>query len=143
MTSFSAIPVGFQNDTASSANPAGTGQAYTWWELGKNDPYLSGWVVTNKGAIKNNGLLGAAILAWFKPLDESMDGTNHSNEIYMMVVNGLTAADGTAADCLQEIKLNFLNSGAAASGKKHLNDTPSRARVAALPDRAWRLGDGA
>ena len=30
----------------------------------------------------------------------------------MLVVNGLTAPDGTAADCLQEIRLNFLDTTA-------------------------------
>jgi hypothetical protein len=83
---------------------------YSWWESGKNDPYLAGWVVTNKAGIKNSGLPGDVIIAWFKPLDESFDGPSYTNEIYMMVVNALTDTNGSAADCMQEIKLNFLNS---------------------------------
>src|SRR5439155_2154293 len=43
------------------------------------------------------------------PLDESFDGTDYTNEVYLMVVNGLVATNGTAADCLQEIQLNFLD----------------------------------
>jgi hypothetical protein len=47
------------------------------------------------------------IVSWFKPLDETFDGPFHTDEIYIMVVNGLTDPTGTAADCLQEIRLNF------------------------------------
>src|SRR5262249_7141963 len=32
-----------------------------------------------------------------------------TNELYFMVVNGLTWTNGTAADCSQQIKLNFLD----------------------------------
>jgi hypothetical protein len=81
-------------------------KAYSWWEADKNDPYLRGWAVTNKGT-KNNGQPGDVILSWFKPLDESFDGPGFSNEIYMMVVNGLTDTTGSAADCTLEIKLTF------------------------------------
>lgn len=77
------------------------------WQYAVNDPYLRGWVVTNVGT-KNDGLKGDVWLAWFKPLDESFDGAAHTGEIYMMVVNGLTDRDGSAADCRQSIKLNFL-----------------------------------
>jgi hypothetical protein len=113
VTNFTAVPNSFLADPdVASSNPAGTGQAYTWWEADKNDPYLRGWVVTNKAAIKNNGLLGDAIIAWFTPLDENLDGTSYTNEIYMMVVNGLTSPDGTAADCMQQIRLNFLDTAA-------------------------------
>jgi hypothetical protein len=116
VTNFTAVPTSFMADPdIAGSNPAGTGQAYTWWEADKNDTYLRGWVVTNKAAIKNNGLLGDAILAWFTPLDETFDGTNYSNEVYMMVVNGLTAPDGTSADCLQQIRLNFLDTPATQS----------------------------
>lgn len=68
---------------------------------------MTGWGVTNKAGVKNNGLPGDALLAWFKPLDESFDGPNYTNEVYMLVVNGLTDTNGTAADCLQEIHLDF------------------------------------
>jgi len=47
------------------------------------------------------------ILSWFKPLDESFDGPNFTNEVYMMVVNGLTDATGTAADARQRVTLDF------------------------------------
>lgn len=134
VTNFTAVPTSFIADPdVATSNPAGTGLAYTWWEPDKNDPYFRGWAVTNKGAIKNNGLLGDAILAWLKPLDESMDGPGYTNEIYLMVVNGLTAADGTAADCRQEIKLNFLNSGAAANGLVLLDPVTGNLQTNVLP----------
>jgi hypothetical protein len=133
VTNFTAVPNSFIADPdVASSNPAGTGQAYTWWEAGKNDPYLRGWVVTNKAAIKNNGLLGDAILAWFTPLDENLDGTNYSNEIYMMAVNGLTDPTGAAADCLQQIRLNFLDTTATASVLM-LDPTTGKVTTNALP----------
>jgi hypothetical protein len=89
------------------AGPSGT-NPNTDWVADRNDPYLRGWVVTNTGT-KNNGQPGDVLIAWFKALDESFDGPAYTNEIYFMVVNGLTATNGTAADCSQEIKLNFLN----------------------------------
>jgi len=116
VTNFTAVPNSFLADPdVAGSNPAGTGQAYTWWESDKNDPYLRGWVVTNKAAIKNDGLLGDAIIAWFTPLDESFDGTNYSGQIYMMVVNALTATNGSVADCIQQIRLNFVDTAATAS----------------------------
>jgi hypothetical protein len=108
VTNFTPLPNSFYPDPDSASfNPAGTGIPYSWWEYQKNDPYLNGWSVTNKGAVKNDGLIGEIIISWLTPLDENLDGTNYSNQLYMMVVNGLSAVDGTAADCLQEIKLNF------------------------------------
>ena len=105
------IPIGFFGD-----QDAGGGNAtYTDWIYQRNDPYLTNnWVVTNMGT-KNNGQPGDVIISWFKSLDEGFDGPDHTNEIYMMVVNGLTDTDpnSTAADCLQEIKLNFHSSLAA------------------------------
>lgn len=93
-----AIPLNFC--AGSGGNPT------TDWVYQRNDPYLTGWTVANKGT-KNNGQPGDVIISWFKPLDESFDGVEHTNEIYMMVVNGLTDTNDTAADCAQEIKLNF------------------------------------
>jgi len=95
------IPINFR------AGVSGT-DPYTDWVADRNDPYLRGWVVANTGT-KNNGQPGDVIIAWLKLLDESFDGPDHTNELYFMVVNGLTATNGTAADCAQEIRLNFLN----------------------------------
>ena len=59
------LPNSFQNDPqAVSANPAAAGGigGYSWWEYGKNDPYFTGWGVTNRGTV-NGGLPGDAIIA--------------------------------------------------------------------------------
>ena len=94
------VPIGFIADPDAP-------NSYTDWVANRNDPYLRGWVVTNKAGIKNGGQPGDVIISWFKPIHESFDGPEYTNEIYMMVVNGLTDPTGTDADCLQEIKLNF------------------------------------
>ena len=99
----SPIPEGFVGDQ----DTGGGNATYTDWVYQRNDPHLRGWAVTNKAGIKNNGNPGDVLISWFKPLDESFDGPDYSNEIYMMVVNGLSDPTGTAADCLQEITLNF------------------------------------
>ncbi|MEO5803748.1 MAG: immunoglobulin domain-containing protein [Verrucomicrobiota bacterium] len=94
------FPIGFY------AGPGG-GDVTTDWAYQRHDPYLTNnWVITNKGT-KNNGQPGNVIVSWFRPLDESFDGPDYTNEIYMMVVNGLSDLTGTAPECLQEIKLNF------------------------------------
>lgn len=109
-TNLTDLPNSFYPDpqaaTLNIANPQNV--FYSWWESSKNDPYIAGWGITNKAGVKNNGLPGEVILSWFTPLDESFDGPNYTKELYFMVVNGLTATDGTAADCMQEIWLNFL-----------------------------------
>jgi hypothetical protein len=63
--------------------------------------------VRNLGT-KNDGLPGDIILSWYKPMDESFDGLAYTDERYFMVVNGLTGADGTAADYRQEVLLDFV-----------------------------------
>ena len=94
------LPIGFVADPQA---PNG----YSDWEANRNDPSLRGWVVTNVAGTKNGGQIGDVIISWFRPLDESFDGPDHTNQVYMMVVNGLTDPTGSAADCRQEIKLNF------------------------------------
>jgi hypothetical protein len=107
VTNATPLPNSFVASPASGSNPASQGIIYTWWESGKSDPYLVGWGVTNKAGVKNNGLMGDAFIAWFKPLDESFDGPNYTNEVYTLVANALTDTNGTSADCMQEIHLDF------------------------------------
>jgi hypothetical protein len=89
-------------------------QNYTDWEFGRNDPYLSGPFndpgTTNLGTL-NDGLDGDVIISWFNPLDESFDGDAFSNQVYLMVTNGLADMDGDATQTRQRIKLNFGSSG--------------------------------
>ena len=69
--------------------------------------------VTNVGT-KNldpggNKLAGDVLLSWFKPLDESFDGANFTDERYFILLNGLSDPTGSVADCTQTIRLNFLS----------------------------------
>jgi hypothetical protein len=108
VTNATPLPDSFAAQPTGSPNPANlTALMYTWWESTKNDPYLTGFGVTNKAALKNSGLPGDAFVAWFRPLDESFDGPNYTNEVYFLVVNGLTDTNGTPADCMQEVHLDF------------------------------------
>jgi len=93
------VPIGFVADSQ-DANT-------TEWATNRNDPFLRSWAVTNKAGVRNGGQRGDVVISWFKPLDEILDGYSYSNEVYMMVVNGLTDPTGSAADCLQEIRLDF------------------------------------
>jgi hypothetical protein len=109
---FNAIPTDFHVDAQAARDKRHADRgAYSDWEVGRNDPYLSGWNITPVGArgtpIKNNGLPGDVIISWFKLLDESFDGPDFHDEVYFMVTNGLTALDGTSADCRQQIQLDF------------------------------------
>jgi hypothetical protein len=99
-TNINPLPNSFQSDPQAP-------NSYSWWEYQINDPYLNGWSVTNKAGVKNNGLIGDVIISWFHPIDDGYSPTRYTNEIYFMVVNGLSDPTGTAADCMQEIKLNF------------------------------------
>src|SRR5439155_705724 len=92
------LPVNFH------AGPAGTDD-YTDWVYQRNDPYLTNnWVVTNKGT-KNNGYRGDVVISWLKLLDESFDGTAYTNEVYLMVVNGLTGQPHRHINCLLPLQL--------------------------------------
>ena len=103
-----AIPVNF---VGNAQNP---NAAFTQWQSNKNDPYLRGWTITNTGTKNidpntNLKLAGDVILSWFKPLDESFDGPNFTDERYFILLNGLADPTGSAADCTQTIRLNFLS----------------------------------
>jgi hypothetical protein len=109
---------------------AGSGtNPYTDWAPNRNDPYLRGWAVANTGT-KNNGQPGDVLISWFRPLDESFDGPDYTNETYVMVVNGLTDPTGTAADCSQRITLNFASNLTAI---EILNPLTGLAEVQLLP----------
>jgi hypothetical protein len=117
------IPINFY------AGP-GNANTYTDWVYQRNDPYLTNnWLITNKGT-RNNGQPGDVIISWFQPLDESFDGPGFTNEIYMMVVNGLSDPTGTAADCRQQVKLNFSST---VSAIEMLNSLTGLAEVQQLP----------
>jgi hypothetical protein len=110
---------------------------YSWWEFGKNDPYLTGWSRENLGAV-NNGRVGDAIFAWMQPLDASLiDPENYVDQLYLMVVNGLTSPD-EEADTRQRIRLNFVRQDF--PGLMMLNSATGEVEVLTLnPITATRL----
>jgi hypothetical protein len=112
---------------------------YSWWEQGKNDPYLVGWSRANLGKV-NEGQPGDVILAWFKPL-EGLQGSPSApgQPIYLMVVNGLTHHAAAADQCRQKIALDFLKrsaDGAKFPGLLQLDPD----RVAATPLKLTPVG---
>jgi hypothetical protein len=121
-----AIPLNFY------AGPGGA-NLNTDWVYQRNDPYLTNtWTVVNKGA-KNNSQPGDVILAWFKPLDESFDGSGYTNEPYLMVVNGLSDPTGSAPDCLQQVVLNFNPGTSGLSAVEALNPATGLVETWQLP----------
>jgi hypothetical protein len=71
------------------------------------DPWIRGIAnVTNLGA-KNDGFDGDVVVSWFNVLDESLDGEAWSGEWYFMIANALVDPDGSAAETVQSIQLNF------------------------------------
>lgn len=79
--------------------------------------------VSNTVGTKNNGLKGDVWVMWFKPLDESFDGSNYNDERYVMVLNGLSDPTGTGAECHQQIKMSFENGPSATQSLRVLNQS--------------------
>jgi len=91
------------NNIVTNPNPISISN---WSQGAGNDAYLRGISASNIGT-KDNNLRGDVLLSWFKVLDESLDGTDYSNEVYFAVTNGLTDPTGSAADCRQRITLTY------------------------------------
>jgi hypothetical protein len=70
------------------------------------DLYIMNIEATNLGS-KNDGYEGDVIVGHFKPLDASFADPGHEDDTYFMIVNGLNDATGSAADCAQQIRLDF------------------------------------
>ena len=70
------------------------------------DPYITSITATNIGS-KNNGLPGDVIMGYFEPLDASFTTLGFQDDMYFMVVNGLSDINGSAADCEQLIHIEF------------------------------------
>ncbi|MDQ3440016.1 MAG: hypothetical protein M3478_06660, partial [Planctomycetota bacterium] len=93
------LPVNFHPDPQAP-------NSWSWWEFNKNDPFLSGWGRSNLGTV-NNGQVGDVVISWLKPIDASLDNpTDRSDQLYLMVVNGITSPDDTA-DTRQTVNLDF------------------------------------
>ncbi len=76
------------------------------WTAGA-DPYITSITATNYYGVKNNGLEGDVIVGYFKPLAAEFTNTGHEDDVYFMLVNGLSDANGSVAECTQKIRLTF------------------------------------
>jgi hypothetical protein len=88
-------------DSVTNAKPSGVS---TWSTLAV--PYITSISATNLGGT-NDGLSGDVVIGAFKPLDASLTNAGHENDTYFMITNGLTDANGSAADCQQQVQLTF------------------------------------
>ena len=82
------------------------------------DPYITGISVTNPGNYNTYTkddlfsswtvrLPGDVVVGFLKPLHESFDGPNFSNQEYFMIVNSLCPSVGTAYEARQQVRLTF------------------------------------
>ena len=70
------------------------------------DPHIRGVEGVRNLGKKNHSLKGDVLISWFNVIDESLDGPAEG-EWYFMVTNALVDPTGAAADCRQEIQINF------------------------------------
>ncbi len=77
------------------------------WSPGVDDPFITNITANNYRGIVNNGLRGDVVVGYFKPLDESLTTPGYADDPYFMIVNGLSDPNGSADDCLQEIRIDF------------------------------------
>jgi len=75
------------------------------WHSGV-DPYMTS-VSANNPSGWNDGLRGDTYIGYFHPLHESFDGPDYNNELYFMIMNGLTSVDASPGGVMQQITLNF------------------------------------
>ena len=75
------------------------------WHSGA-DPYMTSINANNPGGW-NDGLRGDVYIGYFNPLHESFDGPDYNNELYFMIMNGLTDVDASPGGVMQQITLNF------------------------------------
>ncbi len=83
---------------------AGFGSVAAWDSAA--DPYITDITATNQGTL-NDSLEGDVIVGYFEPLDASFTNAGHEDDIYFMIVNGLSDKVGSAADTEQLIRLDF------------------------------------
>ena len=70
------------------------------------DPYITNITATNLGT-NNDGYEGDVIVGYFEPLAAEFTNAGHEDDIYFMIVNGLSDGTGLASDCEQRIRLDF------------------------------------
>ena len=107
LISSSAHMVMGQHDPGGGAVANTTPMAVDVWDAG-DDPYITSISATNSG-ILNDSLPGDLIVGYFNPLDEQFTdaGTSDDDDLYFMIVNGLSDSTGLASATQQEITMNF------------------------------------
>jgi hypothetical protein len=96
------------------------------------DAYLKGISVTAHPSSINNNQPGDVIIGFFKPLDESFDGTTYSNQKYFMVVNGLSDAAATSSATQQTIRLTFNFGSSGITSLQRLSRTTGKVETVSL-----------
>jgi hypothetical protein len=110
-----------------AANPVPSGIMAWKPDAGK---YITAISAKNLGP-KNDGDKGDVLVGYFKPLLESSDSTGPKDEIYFMIVNGLTdrALD---ADVLQRIHLRFDFGGSGINSLQRLAGDSGKVEIVPL-----------
>ncbi len=99
------MKMGYHSDGTTNELPEGVSA----WDSTADD-YLKSITAFNIGDL-NNGLADDVIVGFFKPLDASLVEDGAEDDVYFMVVNGLTDVAGDADECQQYIHLEFDFSG--------------------------------
>ena len=99
------------------------------------DPYITSIAATNLGS-KNNGLEGDVIVGYFKPLDASFTNLGHEDDIYFMILNGLSDGIGLPAETRQRIRIHF------DFGNSGINSLQRLSRDTGLVEKVALVSDG-
>ena len=86
------------------SDPSGEDRLFFWDSSA--DPYITAIKATNPGSI-NGGNPGDVTVGYFEPLDASFTNPGHKHDIHFRIVNGLSDRNGSAAECAQQIHLEF------------------------------------
>ena len=98
------------------------------------DPYITNITVTNPNGGINDGLDGDVAVGYFKPLAAEFTNPGHEEDIYFMVLNGLSDSTVTPAQTQQNIRLYFDFTGTTITSLERLDrDTGSVVPVSLTP----------
>ncbi len=102
-------------------------QAWDPWA----DPYITSINPINLGSV-NGGNPSDVLVGYFKPLDESFDGYEYQDQLYFMIVNGLTGKHALASETQQQINITFDFGGSGINSLQRLNRDTGQVEVVPL-----------